>query len=96
VAYEFRWIGWNRDKVAQHNVEPAEIEFVLDHARPPFPLKVDDEKRLVWGQTRWGRYLQVVYLIDRKGTIFVIHARPLTNREKSDCEGEGDEEKKVG
>lgn len=82
MAHEFRWIPWNRGKVAQHHVEPEEAEFVVNHARPPFPMKVDDEKRLVWGQTGAGRYLQVVYLIDLDDTIFVIHGRPLTDREK--------------
>ena len=82
MSHDFRWIKWNRDKVGQHNVEPDEAEFVVNHARRPFPMKVDDEKRLVWGQTRFGRHLQVVYLIDIEDTIFVIHARPLTNREK--------------
>jgi uncharacterized DUF497 family protein len=82
VSYEFRWIDWNRDKVAQHDVEPEEAEFVVNHARRPYPLKVDDEKRLVAGQTDSGRYLQVVYLLDIEDTVFVIHARPLTDREK--------------
>jgi uncharacterized DUF497 family protein len=82
VPHEFRWIEWNRDKVAQHNVDPLEAEFVVNHPRRPYPMKVDDEKRLVWGQTRSGRYLQVIYLIDREDTIFVIHARQLTDREK--------------
>ena len=82
MSHEFRWIEWNRDKVAQHNVEPEEAEFVVNQARRPYPMKVDDEKRLVWGQTGSGRYLQVVYLIDMEDTIFVIHARPLTDREK--------------
>jgi uncharacterized DUF497 family protein len=82
VSYEFRWIEWNRDKVAQHNVEPEEAEFVVNHARRPYPMKVDDEKRLVLGQTGSGRYLQVVYLLDAEDAVFVIHARPLTDREK--------------
>ena len=82
MSHEFRWIEWNRDKVAQHNVEPEEAEFVVNHARQPYPMKVDDEKRLVGGQTRSGRYLQVVYLISVDDTVFVIHARPLTDREK--------------
>jgi uncharacterized DUF497 family protein len=82
MAHEFRWIDWNRDQVAQHNVDPVEAEFVVDHAQPPYPLKADDEKRLVWGQTQAGRYLQIVYLIDRADSIFVIHARPLTEQEK--------------
>ena len=82
MSYEFRWIAWNRDKVGQHHVEPEEAEFVINHARQPYPMKVDDEKRLVWGPTRSGRYLQVVYLIGRDDTVFVIHARPLTDKEK--------------
>jgi len=82
VSHEFRWIEWNREKLAQHNVDPKEAEFVVDHPRRPYPMQVDDEKRLVWGQTSSGRYLQVVYLIDVEDTIFVIHARPLTDREK--------------
>jgi len=82
VAHEFRWIEWNRDKVAQHNVDLEDAEFVVNHARQPYPIKVDDEKRLVWGQTRSGRYLQVVYLISVDEAVFVIHARPLTDREK--------------
>ena len=82
MSHEFRWIEWNRDKVAQHNVAPEEAEFIVNQARRPYPMQVDDEKRLVWGQTRSGRYLQVVYLIDTEDTIFVIHARPLTDREK--------------
>jgi hypothetical protein len=45
VSHDFRWIEWNRDKVAQHNVEPEEAEFVVNHARRPYPMKVDDEKR---------------------------------------------------
>ena len=82
MAHEFRWIEWNHDKVARHNVEPEDAEFVVNHARAPYPMKVDDEKRLVWGQAPSGRYLQVVYLIDIEDTIFVIHARQLTDREK--------------
>ena len=82
MAHEFRWIDWNRDKVSQHNVEPEEAEYVVNHSRRPFPMRVDDEKRLVWGQTRSGRYVQVIYLIDVEESIFVIHARPLTDKEK--------------
>jgi hypothetical protein len=41
------------------------------------------KKRLVRGQTARGRYIQVIYLIDRDGAFFVIHARDLTPGEKS-------------
>jgi uncharacterized DUF497 family protein len=82
VSCEFRWNDWNVDKVHKHNVEPDDAEFVVNNARRPYPMKVDDEKRLVWGQTRSGRYVQVVYLLDIEDTVFVIHARPLTKAEK--------------
>jgi uncharacterized DUF497 family protein len=37
---------------------------------------------LVQGQGRGGGFLQVVYVLDPDNTIFVIHARRLTDREK--------------
>lgn len=44
---QFRWIGWNRDHIAEHGVEPAEAEMVVRHARPPFPIKLEEDKWLV-------------------------------------------------
>jgi hypothetical protein len=61
---------------------PADAEYVVDQASWPFPLRVEDEKVLVWGQAPGGDYLQVVYLIEDDGTVFVIHARRLTEKEK--------------
>ncbi|MGH9368553.1 MAG: hypothetical protein ACRD3M_12855 [Thermoanaerobaculia bacterium] len=51
-------------------------------ARSPFPLAQADEKYLVWGATEAGRLLQVVFVIDPDGSVFVIHERPLTDKEK--------------
>jgi uncharacterized DUF497 family protein len=82
VAYEFRWIEWNREKLAIHNIAPSEAEHVVIHARNPYPQRIDDEKRLVWGQTASGEYVQVIYVIREDDSVFVIHARPLTEREK--------------
>lgn len=79
----YRWIPWNVAKCESHGVSPGEAEYVIGHARRPFPVCVDDEKVLVWGQTEDGRYLQVVYLVEDDGVLFVIHARPLTPNEKS-------------
>lgn len=42
----------------------------------------DDERYLVWGPAGGGRLLQVVFILD-PDSIFVIHARPLTERERS-------------
>ena len=79
---KFRWNAWNEEHLAAHGVEPEEAEDVILTARSPFPLGQDDEKYLVWGPTASGRLLQVVFVIDPDATVFVIHARPLTEREK--------------
>jgi uncharacterized DUF497 family protein len=79
---EFRWIEWNREKTASHGVTEPEAAHVVEHARPPYPQWRADDKLLVWGATPAGRLLQVIYLLDPDDTVFVIHARPLTNDEK--------------
>ncbi|HUB28009.1 MAG TPA: hypothetical protein VL992_21465 [Tepidisphaeraceae bacterium] len=79
---EFRWIDWNEQKCLKHGVEPEEAEYVVRHARRPYPRPIGDEKTLVHGRSEAGRYLQVIYLIDDDDAIFVIHAMPLTERMK--------------
>jgi len=79
---QFRWNDWNIDHIAEHGVEPEEAEMIVRGAKPPFPQEIEDEKVLVKGQGVGGRFLQVIYLFDPDETIFVIHARPLTEREK--------------
>jgi uncharacterized DUF497 family protein len=83
----FRWIGWNRDKIARHGVSPAEAEHVVNRARRPYPKRAGDDKWIVIGSAAKGRQIQVVFLYDDdersdEDTIFVIHARPLTDAEK--------------
>lgn len=78
----FRWIEWNRDHIAEHGVSPDEAEMVVRHARPPYPRKIEEDKWLVVGQGRGGRYLQVIYIPDADKTVFILHARPLTEHEK--------------
>lgn len=80
---QFRWIIWNRDHIAEHGVEPEEAELVVRTARPPFPEQIGDDKLLVRGPGQGGRLLQVIYVLDPDDTVFVIHARPLTDREKA-------------
>jgi uncharacterized DUF497 family protein len=82
MAPRFRWIDWNREHVAKHGVEPADAEYLVRHAVTPFPRKVGDEKFLVQGQDRSGRYLQVIYILSPAEVVFVIHARPLDSNEK--------------
>jgi uncharacterized DUF497 family protein len=79
---EFRWHPWNIGKCEKHGVAPEDAEYVVRHARRPFPRLIDDDKSMVWGQSPAGLYLQVIYVIDPEGTVFVIHARPLDESEK--------------
>jgi hypothetical protein len=80
--YQFRWIEWNVEKCHKHNVVPDDVEYVVQHASRLFPKRTEDGKYAVWGKDRGGQYLQVIYLIDPDGTLFVIHAMPLTDRQK--------------
>ena len=79
---DFRWNSWNEEHVANHSVRPEEAEEVVLRARSPFPLAQEEEKFLVWGPTEAGRLLQVIFVIDADETIFIIHARALTEKEK--------------
>jgi uncharacterized DUF497 family protein len=57
----FAWDEWNREHIAEHNVSPAEAEYVVRKARRPYPMGIGDDKHLVWGGTEYGRILQVIY-----------------------------------
>ncbi len=79
---DFRWNDWNVDHVSRHGICPEEAEDVVLRAVRPFPRKIADDKWLVWGRGKGGRFLQVVFVLDDDGTIYVIHARPLDTAEK--------------
>jgi len=78
----FRWNDWNRDHISEHGVSCDEAEAVVRRARAPFPQQIGDDKLLVMGRGQGDRYLQVIYVLDPDDAVFVIHARPLTDREK--------------
>ena len=80
--YEFRWNDWNIDHIAEHGVTTAEAEWIVNNARRPYPEEAGGGRLLVRGQTATGDYLQVSYVLDADDTVYVIHARPLTDREK--------------
>ena len=79
---DFRWNDWNLEHATRHGVAPEEAEHVVTAARPPFPESGGDDKFRVWGQTSAGRFIQVVYVEDPEGSMYIIHARPLTDQEK--------------
>lgn len=85
----FRWNDWNVEHIAEHGVSPEEAEQVVEHARNPFPELREHDKWRVIGRGLGGRWIQVIFVfdpieedIDEDDTVYVIHARPLTDREK--------------
>jgi len=66
----------------RHGVSPEEAEWVVEAVCRPYPLARADDKWLVKGRGRGDRWVQVVYVFSPDDTVFVIHARPLTENEK--------------
>lgn len=82
MVYDFRWNDRNVEHIAEHGVIPQEAEYVVEHPGRGFPRLEADAKFRVWGQTRAGRYLQVIYVFSPPEVIYVIHARDLSDSEK--------------
>jgi len=79
---EFRWIRWNIAKCLKHGIDPLDAEYVIEHAARPFPQRIEEDKRLVWGQAEDGTFIQVIYVLDPDDTVFVIHAMWMTEKQK--------------
>jgi uncharacterized DUF497 family protein len=77
--YVFRWVQWNLDHATQHGVTVFECEQVV---RSGNYRQSDGGKFRAVGRGAGGRWLQVVFAITEDDEVFVIHARPLTDREK--------------
>ncbi len=83
VSEAWTSVGWRGTRsTSRRTASVGEIEEVVETARSAFPRRIEDDKWLVWGSTSGGRLLQVVFVLDDDGTVFVIHARDLTDREK--------------
>lgn len=81
MFHDFRWIDWNIDKVEKHGCTTHEAQQAVNRPARGFPRRAG-EKYKVQGRGQGGRWVQVVYLIDPDGVIFVIHAMPLTTRRR--------------
>ena len=79
---EFRWNDWNLEHATKHGIHPLEAERVVDSAGPRWPRKTGRRRYMVQGRGHGGRLVQVVYVLDPGGTIFIIHAMPLTRRRR--------------
>lgn len=84
VAKSYRWNDANLDHATKHGITPKEAQQVVNRARTPYPRYIGDGKWLVWGQTTFGEYMQVIYVEDPAPpeTVYIIHARSLDEREK--------------
>jgi hypothetical protein len=60
----FIWDDGNTAHIAKHRITRAEAEYVVRHARAPYPSYEGDDKWLVRGKTRAGRYIQVIYVLE--------------------------------
>jgi len=97
----FIWKRKNVEHIAEHGITPEEAEYIIVHAKSPYPEIMADGKWLVRGRTRAGRYIQTIFVMESDAAdldyseidlvmldpsedgICVIHARPLTEAEKS-------------
>ena len=79
---DFRWTEWNVEHLARHGVDPESAERVVREARRRYPRRVGRDRWLVWGADDGGRLLQVIFVPREDGSLYVIHARPLTEAER--------------
>jgi uncharacterized DUF497 family protein len=78
----FRWNEWNREHATRHGVSQWEAEHAVDNSTRGLPIRCGKKKLMVQGRGEGGRIVQVVYLLDPEGTIYIIHAMPLTTRRR--------------
>ena len=57
----FAYDNWNRQHVSKHGVQQADAEFVVEHAKPPYPQRIEEGKFIVYGPDRAGRILEVAF-----------------------------------
>lgn len=65
----FSWDDENREHLRKHAVTPSEAEHIVNRAATPFPQKVGDGKLRVWGRTKQGRLLQVIYVLKPQSAV---------------------------
>jgi len=77
----FRWNNWNIEHIDKHHITPEEIESVA-FDNEPLIIRGRNESRLMYGKTPRGRYILIVYLL-QKGEAYVISSRDMSQREIS-------------
>jgi hypothetical protein len=82
MAAAFRWNEWNVDHATRHGCPVREIESVIRGAKRPYPQSMGNNKWKVIGRGQGDRVVKAVYVIDPDGTMYPIHAMPLSTRRK--------------
>jgi len=72
---EFRWNAWNVEHIRLHTVTPEEAERVVRNATKH--RKHRKGSWIVYGRGNSERKVEVVYVKDKDGTFYVIHAMPI-------------------
>lgn len=80
MPYRFWWDEFNIEPIADHGVEPYEVEEVLDD--DALIVRAGRDRYAAYGQSDSGRYLLVVFAKKSDQRIRVITARDLTDAEK--------------
>jgi hypothetical protein len=61
----FKWIEWNLDKIAAHNLSPEEVEYAYDH-RLGLHQEREDGSYETSGATASGRMILIVWRYDEE------------------------------
>lgn len=77
---DFEWDKGNIDHIARHNVEPDEAEQVLSNR--PTVRRSRSGRYVAIGRTDVGRYLVVVFELEKQGMARVVTARPAESEER--------------
>ena len=74
------WDDWNVEHIAEHGVEPYEVQEVINSRT--FQAQRRGDVYQVFGQTEDGRYLFAVLSPRSEQRFYIVTARDMTEREK--------------
>lgn len=76
------WDGVNIDHIAEHHVEPSEVEELVWNDIPWFKRGSGAQRYYTYGQSGSGRYLFVVLDREYDDVFYVVTARDVDEAEK--------------
>ena len=80
---DFRWNAWNLANATKHGCSVAEIQSVVWNGGRGYPRKCGGGKLVTVGRGQAGRIVEVIFVKDPDGTLYVIHAMPLSTRRRN-------------